>query len=388
MLLQGNHAEARGTSAGPDKPDAVASLERWFERHVFSFRHHESPASALSVAGSTRRPRARSLPQQPGIWGNRAVQKLIATQAKQAKTNARPDRGNARGAHPAFGRLVRNYMTQLRGKEWNPSHRLQWPDGVSLEWPAVQTRKANAGAKEEGQMEDKLEHDAQGVGDDDASPAHASDATRRGRGDGLERESRNAGKRWSQRVGGFDLQPEQGESFFAMRRGPPFAPSDVRYGMPARMPALETSSADDWMRIGGTAMLGSAGAAREPSASRPQGRPVASGQRNQAGLKAQLRSQTLRAVTHAAGHVHRRPTALPSSFYKAGRSARSGGSDDWLGLSTDMDPSDLLAGPKRSSRLAPAVSPASRQGKGAHVKPFSAGFRKVRSKRTNQDTRA
>jgi len=338
VLLQGNQAGAGGTSAGLDgKPDAVASLERWVERNVLSFRHRKSPASALSVAGSSPRPRVRSLPQQPGIWGNRAVQQLIAT---QAKTNARPG-----------------------------SQRLQWPDGESLEWPTVTADRA--GAKEERKMPDKLEDDAgaslsPGVGDDEASPARAPDSMRRGPGDDPAR------KRWTQHVGGFEIEPEREnpESFFAMRRGPPFAHSDVRYGVPARMPALETSSEDDWMRKGGMAMLGSAGAAREPFASRPQGWPVASGggQRNQAGLKAHLRSQTLRAVTRAAGRVHRRTTALPSSFYKAAKSARSGGADDWLGLSTDMDPSDLLASPKRSSRSAAPGSPA---------KPFSAGFRQV-----------
>lgn len=74
-----------------------------------------------------------------------------------------------------------------------------------------------------------------------------------------------------------------------------------------------------------------------------------------------------------------RSTALPASFYASSRGFRHGlaaskskaGGGDWLGLSTDMDPSDLLDHSPRS------VGPQKRKASNAAFPAFPPGFRQV-----------
>ena len=195
---------------------------------------------------------------------------------------------------------------------------------------------------------------------------------------------------WPQPVAG---PAEEGigltDPFFSMGRGQPFEATAPTYGIPSWRPtgAFDPQKMESWMRgrgtqhpqgqYGGAGEVGRAfkvvekGSSLSPKAPGPT--PMTPYQRSQAGLREMegedeasgaTRWQTLRLQQH--GHSGRawargergrrsasrrqrsrhapRRTALPLGFYEKPPAAWASRKEheDWLGLSTDMDPSNLI----------------------------------------------
>ena len=360
----------------------------------------------------------------------------FSTLVKDYETNLKAEEWSSSRALEKRESLTQN-LAARKGKA------LDWPDRQTLRWPSPAASSAVA-VEEDGAAEGAAEETAGAVQRAPEVMKHHAEwvpleEKRKKRETAGEDES--AAMTWPETVSG-PFRRQAADSFFSMGRGPPFKARPATYGVPGWRPTgqFDQQKMAAWMRGGGARQpKGQYGGAGEDKRSfkvmeggsalfpeAPGLAPMTPLQRNQAGLRqvageasvgAGARWQTLRLQPRRpfAGqarqglgeirgeHAHRgrargrgrrnvargahapRYTALPADFYAKPSAASANRKDheDWLGLSTDVDPANLIDTQALEPQQEPQVragsegsAGGSRARKGLSPEAFPKGFRR------------